>query len=66
MPKRKTNKSIAKRIKVTARGKLMRRRPCAGHLKSVKSPRQVRRFRKTAALPKAFVKNTKILLGRSV
>jgi large subunit ribosomal protein L35 len=65
MPKQKTNKSIAKRIKVTGRGKLMRRRPCSGHLKSVKSPGQVRRFRRTAALPKAFVKNTRILLGRS-
>ena len=65
MPKHKTNKSIAKRIKVTARGKFMRRRPGSGHLKSVKSPRQVRRFRKTAALPKSFVKQTRILLGRS-
>jgi large subunit ribosomal protein L35 len=63
MPKHKTNKSLAKRIKVTARGKLMRRRPCAGHLKSVKSPKQVRRFRKSAELPKGFEKQTRILLG---
>lgn len=65
MPKQKTNKSMAKRIKVTARGKLMRRRPGSGHLKSVKSPGQVRRFRKTAALPKSYEKTIRTLLGRS-
>jgi len=31
MPKQKTRKSIAKRVKVTARGKLLRNRPGAGH-----------------------------------
>jgi len=63
MPKQKTNKSIAKRMKVTGRGKLMRHRPGAGHLKSVKSPSQIRRFRKSAEMPKMFVKQAKILLG---
>ena len=63
MPKQKTNKSLAKRLKVTGRGKIMRRRPGAGHLKSVKSPGQVRRFRKTRQVPKSFIKQAKILLG---
>jgi large subunit ribosomal protein L35 len=63
MPKHKTNKSMAKRLKVTARGKIMRHRPGAGHLKSVKSSKQIRRFRKTMALPKCFVKQAKVLLG---
>ena len=34
MPKQKTRKSIAKRVKVTARGKLLRNRPGASLLKS--------------------------------
>ena len=59
----KTNKSIAKRLKVTARGKIMRHRPGAGHLKSVKSPGRIRRFRKKAPLAKPFVKQARILLG---
>jgi len=63
MPKMKTNKSVAKRIKVTARGKLMRNRPGAGHLKSVKSPKRRRRFRKAAPVPKAFAKQARRLLG---
>ena len=65
MPKQKTNKSLAKRIKVTGSGKLMRRRPCSGHLKSVKSPRQNRRYRKSAELPKSYVQTIRTLLGRS-
>ena len=63
MPKRKTNKSMAKRLKVTGRGKIMRHRPGAGHLKSVKTPSRIRRFRKTAAIHKSFMKQAKILLG---
>jgi len=63
MPKHKTNKSMAKRLKVTGRGKIMRHRPGAGHLKSHKTPGQIRRFRRTAALPKCFLKQAKTLLG---
>jgi large subunit ribosomal protein L35 len=63
MPKMKTNKSVAKRIKVTARGKLMRNRPGAGHLKSVKSPKRRRRSRTRVALPKGFAKQARRLLG---
>jgi len=42
MGKAKTHQGTAKRIRVTARGKLMRRRQMAGHLKVVKSPRRLR------------------------
>ena len=63
MPKHKTNKSLVKRLKVTGRGKIMRHRPGAGHLKSVKSPRRIRRFRKAAPLPKCFLKQARVLLG---
>ena len=63
MPKMKTNKAVAKRIKVTGRGKLLRRRAGAGHLKSRKSPKRLRRFRKAAPLSKGFVRHAERLMG---
>lgn len=39
----KTKKSIAKRYKLTATGKVIRRSPGQRHLLSVKSPKQKRR-----------------------
>ena len=63
MAKLKTRKAVAKRIKVTARGKLMRSRPGAGHLKSRKSPKRIRRFRETVELSKGFRKQARRLLG---
>ena len=63
MPKMKTNKSIAKRVKVTATGKLKRHRAGAGHLKSRKSPKRLRRFRKEADVSKGFARHVRRLLG---
>ena len=63
MPKIKTNKSVVRRFKVTARGKLMRHRAGAGHLKSRKSPAQLRRFRKETTVSKGFTKQIKRMLG---
>ena len=63
MPKQKTNKALAKRIKITGRGRLRRHGPGAGHLKSVKSPDRIRRFRKEKDFPEQFVKHAKRLLG---
>lgn len=63
MPKYKPNKSALKRIKVTGRGKLMRKHPGAGHLKSVKSSKRIRHFRKDVAVPAVFVKTVKRLMG---
>ena len=63
MPKQKTRKSIVKRVKVTARGKLLRNKPGAGHLKSRKTPSQLRRFRKQAQVPAAFAKQVKRMLN---
>jgi large subunit ribosomal protein L35 len=63
---RKTKKSIAKRFKVTGRGKILRRTPGRRHLlgaKSTKQKRQSRRDKKVApghaamyraAMPHAF------------
>lgn len=63
MPKVKTRKSVAKRIKVTARGKLLRRKPGSGHLKSRKTPKQIRNFRREAELAPAFAKQARAMLG---
>ncbi|MHC4984200.1 MAG: 50S ribosomal protein L35 [Planctomycetota bacterium] len=46
----KTRKAVAKRVKVTARGKMLRRRRGGRHLKSGKSPKRIRRFRRPARL----------------
>ena len=64
MPKMKPNKSVAKRVRITARGKVMRYSPGAGHLKSRKSPKQLRRFRKEADVSSGFSKHAKRMLGK--
>ena len=46
----KTKKSVAKRFKLTARGKLMRRTPGFRHLLSAKSTKQKRRARRNKRL----------------
>ena len=63
MPKMKTNKSVAKRVKVTGTGKMKRRGPGAGHLKSRKSPKRLRRFRGEKDISPAFAKHAKRLMG---
>ncbi len=59
MPKQKTKKAIAKRVKVTARGKVLRNRPGASHLKSRKSPSRIRRFRQEREVPASVAKKIK-------
>ena len=50
MPKQKTHKGLAKRFKVTGRGKVKFRRPGNTHLSSHKSGTRVRHLRKKAIL----------------
>jgi large subunit ribosomal protein L35 len=63
MPKMKTNKAVAKRVKVTARGKLLRHRVGAGHLKSRKSPKRLRRFRRATGVSRGFTRHARRLMG---
>ncbi|KPK86210.1 MAG: hypothetical protein AMJ81_01825 [Phycisphaerae bacterium SM23_33] len=63
MPKMKTSKAVAKRIKVTGRGKLRRGRPLGRHLKSRKTPKRVRFLRQGRGVSKCFAKQAKKLLG---
>jgi large subunit ribosomal protein L35 len=63
MPKMKTSKAVAKRVKVTGKGKVKRGRPLGGHLKSRKSPKRVRALRQRRNVSKGFAKQAKKLLG---
>jgi large subunit ribosomal protein L35 len=48
MAKNKTHKGTKKRVKLTATGKLMRRRAFGSHLLTKKSANRKRKFRKAA------------------
>jgi len=50
MPKQKRHKGLAKRMKVTGRGKLKHRRAGASHLMSVKNAKRRRHIRTTAVV----------------
>ena len=55
--KQKTHKGLAKRVKLTARGKIKHRKAGVGHLMSVKSAKHLRRLRRPATVTsKAFTK----------
>ena len=64
MPKTKTHSGAKKRFKVTATGKLLRRRAMKSHLLEKKSAKRKRGFRKDAPVAKADTKSVKKLLGR--
>lgn len=64
MPKMKTHKGMAKRFKVTARGKVKYHRPGKSHLLSVKSGKRKRRMRKPIVVGlKAFARKFRRALG---
>lgn len=48
MPKLKTRRAIAKRFKVTKKGKILRRRGFKSHLLSHKSKKRKRKLRRSA------------------
>lgn len=63
MPKLKTHKGLAKRVKVTARGKVKRRQAFTGHLLSGRPSKQRRRLRRALVLGKANTKRVLQKLG---
>ncbi len=63
MPKAQTNKSAAKRIKVTAKGKLKFSKAGSGHLLSSKSRKRKRNLRQSGVLSPAENKRIKKLLA---
>ena len=63
MPKMKTHKGTAKRIKRTSTGKLLRRRAFGGHFLSGKSESRKRNIAKPAEITGKIAKNVKRALG---
>ena len=62
MPKKKTNKSTAKRFKRTASGKYKFDRAGGGHLLSTKSRKRKRSLRRGAMVSKAEVRRINTML----
>jgi large subunit ribosomal protein L35 len=62
MPKLKTSRGAAKRFKITATGKVKRRRGYLRHILSTKTSKQKRRLRKPALVDKTNEKAIKRLL----
>lgn len=61
--KRKTRQIVAKRFKITASGKVMRRTPNMRHLRRRKSKRTIRRYRKYIEVKGVMAKKIKRMLG---
>jgi large subunit ribosomal protein L35 len=64
MPKMKTHSGTARRFRITASGKVMRRRANMNHLLEHKSSRRTRRLGKDQVLAPSDTKKIKKLLGK--
>ncbi len=64
MPKQKTHKGMTKRIKITAKGKIKRRRSFGSHLMSGKNAKRRRKIRGSAIIHGAMAKTIRKELGR--
>lgn len=64
MPKNKTHSGIAKRIKVTGSGKLMRQQAGLRHRLEVKSSKETRDLSGYVVVNKADTRRVKKMLGR--
>lgn len=60
--KQKTKKAVAKRFRITKRGKILRGRQMAGHLKHAKTKSAKSRYKKVAYVAKDQKKNIQRLL----
>lgn len=63
MPKQKTRKIVAKRFKITATGKVMRRRQNSRHLRVNKSKKAIRKYRVPVEVKGKWAKKIKRMLG---
>ncbi len=64
MPKQKTHKGLTKRVKITAAGRVKRKRSCGSHLMSGKSAKRRRRIRSSAIMTGTTAKTVKSQLGK--
>jgi len=64
MPKIKTKRSVAKRVKVTGSGKIKRMKAFSGchHIREKKSPKRTRGFRKAVIASQTDVKRMKSVI----
>lgn len=65
MPKQKTRKIVAKRFKVTATGKILRRRQNSRHLRTNKSKKTIRKYRVMVEVKGKFARKIRRMLGRA-
>lgn len=63
MRKTKVRKIVAKRFKVTATGKIMRRRQNSRHLRVNKSKKAIRRYRVPMEVTGKFARKIRRMLG---
>lgn len=63
MPKLKTHKGTAKRIKITSTGKLVRERAFGNHILAKKSKSRKRNIKTAVAINGKLAKNLKTALG---
>lgn len=63
MPKIRTRRSAAKRIKVTGSGRIKRMREFSGchHIREKKSPKRTRKFRKPIIVSKSDARRLRLL-----
>lgn len=62
MPKQKTHRGAAKRFKVSAGGKVLRRKSMKSHILTKKSTKRKRKMRKAVVVSPAFESTLKKLL----
>lgn len=62
MPKMKTNKSVAKRMKKTGTGKFKRGKTKRRHLMTCKNAKQKRNYREESVMDKSDTKRLKVLM----
>lgn len=65
MPKMKTNRGAAKRLKVTARGRLKRRKAFKSHILTKKRRKRKRALRKATWVSRSQERAMKRLLGKA-
>jgi len=63
MPKMKTNRSAAKRFKITKSGRILRRHAYHSHILTKKSPKRRRHLRSETVVSPADAKRVKRLLA---
>ncbi len=64
MPKQKTHKGLAKRVKISANGKVMRKKAGMGHLMSSKTSKRRRQLGNAALVKTATAATIKTKLGK--